>query len=128
MFEALQLTNLVRRPKAKYDEHGTPLPNGASAKAGLNTSLLDAGMGQFVQIVTDKAACAGRTVVQVNPKKTSQLCSQCGKAGPHKTLEDRVHRCPHCGVVMDRDENAAKNISTAWKRPTYWSRLCGERD
>ena len=127
VFEDLHLANLVRRPKPKQDEDGTYLPNGAAAKGGLNMSLLDHGLGQFVQIVTHKAACAGRQVYKVNPSKTSQICSACGKIGPHKDLSERVHSCIHCGVVLDRDENAAVNIYTAWKRPTDWARLCGGR-
>ena len=125
VFEDLPLTNLVRRPKAKQDEDGTYLPNGAAGKSGLNKSLLDNGLGQFMQIVMCKAACAGRQVYKVNPSKTSQICSACGKIGPHKDLSERVHSCIHCGVVLDRDENAAVNIYTAWKRPTYRACLCG---
>jgi putative transposase len=129
VFEELQLPSLVRRPKAKQDEAtGRYLPNGAAAKGGLNKSLLDNSLGQFVQIVTHKAACAGRQVYKVNPKKTSQIRSQCGKQGPHKDLDERVHICQFCGVVLDRDENAAHNIYTAWKRPTLWARLCRKRD
>jgi transposase len=56
-------------------------------------------MGQFVQIVMHKAACAAREVYQINPSKTSQICSACGKQGPHKDLDERVHICIHCGVV-----------------------------
>jgi putative transposase len=78
-FEELQLTNLVRSPKAKQNENGMYPLNGAAAKGGLNKSMLDAGWGQFVQIVTSKAACAGRVVAKINPKKTSQICSACGK-------------------------------------------------
>ncbi|HYX50030.1 MAG TPA: transposase, partial [Ktedonobacteraceae bacterium] len=121
-------TNLVRSPKAKQDENGMYLPNGAAAKGGLNKRMLDAGWGQFVQIVTSKAACAGRVVAKINPKKTSQICSACGKQGPHKDLDERIHICIHCGVVLDRDENAAINIYKAWKRPTLWASLCGKRD
>jgi putative transposase len=55
VFEDLHLTNLVRRPKAKRDEDGTYLPNGAATKGGLNKSLLDNGLGQFMQIITHKA-------------------------------------------------------------------------
>jgi putative transposase len=124
VFEDLQLANLVRRPKAKQDEDGTYLPNGAAAKGGLNKSLLDNGLGQFVQIVMHKAACAGREVYQVNPSKTSQICSACGKIGPHKDLSERVHICIYCAVGLDRDTNAAINIHTAWKEPTYWASLC----
>ncbi len=128
VFEDLRLTNLVRRPKAKQDEDGTYQHNGAAAKGGLNKSLLDNGLGQFMQIVTYKAACAGRYVYLIDPNKTSQICSSCGKQGPHKELDERVHTCIHCGVVLDRDENAAHNIYTAWKRPAYWASLCGGRD
>ena len=128
VFEDLQLANLTRTPRTKQDEAtGQYLPNGAAAKGGLNKSLLDAGMGQFVAIVTHKAEEAGRTVVKINPRKTSQICSQCHKQGPHKDLEERVHICSFCGVVLDRDTNAAINILTAWKRPTLWARLCGKR-
>jgi putative transposase len=128
VFEDLHLANLVRRPKPKQDEDGTYLPNGAAAKGGLNKSLLDNGLGQFIQIVTYKAACAGRQVCMIDPKKTSQICSACGKQGPHKDLSERLHSCIHCGVVLDRDENAAHNIYTAWKRPAYWASLCGGRE
>ena len=77
-FEDLQIDNLLKRPKPKQDEDGTYLPNGAAAKAGLNKSISDAGWGQFIQYCTYKAAWAGRTVVQVDPKYTSQICSGCG--------------------------------------------------
>jgi len=112
VFEDLQAANLVKRPKPKQDETtGVYLPNGASAKAGLNTSILDAGWGQFVDMCTYKAAWAGRTLLTVNPYKTSQRCSNphCGKE-VKKDLSQRVHACPHCGLVLDRDVNAAINI------------------
>jgi len=110
VFEDLQTEHLVKRPKAKQDENGKYLPNGASAKAGLNTSILDAGWGMFVDLCSFKAACAGRNVVKVNPYKTSQVCSACLRECPHKELDERTHICIHCGVVLDRDTNAAVNI------------------
>jgi putative transposase len=128
VFEELQVTNLTKRAKPKQDESGTYLPNGASAKSGLTKSILDNGLGQFVAIVTHKAAWAGREVYKINPKYTSQICSGCGKKGPKKDLSERVHLCPNCGIVLDRDTNAAINIKKAWKEPTVWARLCRERD
>jgi putative transposase len=129
VFEDLQLTNLVKRAKPKQDmETGTYLPNGASAKSGLTRSILDNSLGQFVAIVMCKAAWAGREVYKINPRNTSQICSECGKKGPKKDLSERVHICIHCGIVLDRDTNAAINILLAWKRPTVWARLCGGRD
>jgi transposase len=45
----------------------------------------------------------------VDPRNTSQLCSGCGEYVP-KTLDVRVHICPYCGLVLDRDVNAARVI------------------
>ncbi len=109
-FEDLKAKNLSKRPQPKQDESGKYLPNGASAKAGLNKSIQDAGWSSFTEMVKHKAACAGRVVLFVNPKNTSQMCSACGKKGPHKDLSERTHFCPSCGVVLDRDTNAAINI------------------
>ena len=119
VFEDLKITNMTKAPAPKPDpeQEGAYLPNGASAKAGLNTSILDAGWGQFQSFCVAKAASAGRQVVLVDPYNTSQHCSGCGELVP-KSLEERTHRCPHCGLVIDRDHNAAINILRAWKRPT----------
>jgi len=109
VFEKLQPANMSRCPKPKQDEKtGQYLPNGANAKAGLNKSILDAGWGQFQQIVMNKAEWAGSRVLLVSPKYTSQLCSGCG-AIVHKELEERWHQCS-CGCSLDRDHNAAVNI------------------
>lgn len=111
VFEDLSTKNLLRRPKPKQDEAtGQFLPNGASAKAGLNTSIADAGWSQFVQYCQYKAEDAGATLLLVNPRDTSQVCSACLKKGAHKELSERTHTCTHCGVVLDRDHNAALNI------------------
>ena len=48
-------------------------------------------------------------MIFVEPKGTSQKCSGCGDEVP-KELSERVHDCPRCGLVMDRDVNAARNI------------------
>ena len=108
VFEELEITNISKRAKPKQDENGTYLPNGAAAKSGLNKSILDAGWGQFQQIVSHKVACAGRVVLKVSPKYTSQVCSQCG-AVRKKDLSERWHSC-ECGCELDRDTNAAINI------------------
>src|SRR6266487_1905244 len=108
-FEKLAPSNMSKRPKAKQDEEtGQYLPNGASAKAGLNKSIHDAGWGQFQQICVNKAECAGSRILFVSPKYTSQMCSGCG-AIVKKGLEERWHECS-CGCSLDRDHNAAINI------------------
>jgi putative transposase len=114
VFEDIQTGNLTRKPKPKQDENGTYLPNGASAKGGLNKSILDAGWSQFVQVCTYKAAWAGRTLIKVDPKFTSQVCSGCGQVRK-KDLSERWHRCD-CGTELDRDVNAAINILERGRR------------
>jgi putative transposase len=89
-FEALRITGMVRNHR-------------------LAKSIVDAGWGQLVQFTTYKAESAGKCVVQVNPYETTQRCSQCNELVP-KELKDRVHRCPLCGYVADRDVNAAINV------------------
>jgi putative transposase len=109
VLEELQPKNLVRRPKPKQDEETRQyLPNGAAAKGGLNKSISDAGWGMFTDMLQVKAAWAGRVLAFVDPKYTSQVCSNCGVVTP-KTLEERWHSC-ECGCELDRDTNAAKNI------------------
>ncbi len=109
VFEDLKTANLTKRPKPKQDEATRQyLPNGASAKAGLNKSILDAGWATFTEMVSVKAAWAGRTVIFVNPFMTSQLCSGCG-AVVKKDLSERWHSCS-CGTELDRDTNSAKLI------------------
>jgi putative transposase len=75
----------------------------------LSKSISDAGWGQFLTILHHRAASAGREVVAVPPQYTSQDCSGCGTRVP-KSLRVRTHVCPHCGLVLDRDHNAALNI------------------
>lgn len=108
VFEDIQTANLVKRPKPKQDENGTYIPNGAAAKGGLNKSISDAGWGVFVGMCTSKAEEAGRTLLTVNPKYTSQACSGCGQVRK-KELSERWHSCD-CGTELDRDHNAAINI------------------
>lgn len=56
-----------------------------------------------------KAEKAGGRVIEVDPRFTSQDCSGCGGRVP-KPLSQREHSCPSCGLVLDRDHNAALNI------------------
>ena len=107
--EDLSVSNLSRRPAPKPDGNGGHLHNGASQKAGLNKSIQDAAWAQFRTILEGKAVYAGRRVVAVPPAYTSQDCSGCG-AQVEKSLSVRTHVCTSCGLVLDRDENAAVNI------------------
>ena len=74
----------------------------------LARSIADVGWSNFLAILKYKAEEAGHQVIEVDPKGTSQQCSACG-ATVKKSLSVRVHRCS-CGLVLDRDVNAARNI------------------
>jgi putative transposase len=75
----------------------------------LAKSIADAAWNQFALVLMSKAEDAGRQAVRVNPRNTSKRCSRCGTI-VEKDLSVRVHDCQVCGLVIDRDENAAINI------------------
>jgi putative transposase len=79
------------------------------ARSRMAKSTHDAGWGTFLQILSIKAERAGLMTIAVNPNGTTQDCSNCAQKVP-KTIRDRWHSCPHCGLELDRDHNAAINI------------------
>jgi putative transposase len=83
--------------------------NSWNSTTALNRSMRDVAWFGFFDILRFKAECASREVIEVPAKNTSQMCSQCGQLVP-KDLSVRIHSCPHCGFVLDRDINAARNI------------------
>lgn len=110
-FEQLDVRNMVRAPKPRPDPNhpGEFLPNGSAAKAGMNRSILDAGWGQLASMVAYKAEEAGRRIVFVDPRYTSQTCAQCG----HRHRDNRKNAafcCQGCGHEAHADINAATDI------------------
>jgi len=75
----------------------------------LSKSIADASWGTFFHMLFYKAESAGGKVLKVAPHGTTKKCCRCGLDVP-KSLSDRVHICPNCGLKMDRDLNASKNI------------------
>lgn len=84
------------------------MAKGGKRKRGLNRSMSDAALGMFLKLLASKAEEAGCEMVEVPPKDTTQACCNCGTIVP-KSLYDRTHICS-CGLIMDRDLNAAVNI------------------
>lgn len=82
----------------------------------LAKSIHDAAWGEFIAITAYKAEEAGKQVIVVNPNGTSQICSRCGER-VEKTLADRWHHCPHCGLSIRRDHNSAIEIKNRPGRP-----------
>jgi putative transposase len=100
---------LVNRYQVIVFENLAPQQMGARGGRGMRKSIRDVAWSQFISMTIGKAAEAGRTVILVNPRNTSKMCSQCGEL-VEKELSERTHTCPHCGLVLDRDRNAALNI------------------
>jgi putative transposase len=106
-YEHLQIHNMVKNRK-------------------LAKSIHDVAWGRFLGWVKAYAVMHGIEVVAVPPHYTSQDCSGCGER-VQKTLSTRTHVCPKCGLVLDRDENAAINIVTEALDGTLGHRATYER-
>lgn len=79
------------------------------ARSALARDVHDASWAKFISMLRYKAECAGARLIEVDRYNTSQDCSGCGMKVP-KALGDRLHECSHCGLAIDRDLNAARNI------------------
>ncbi|HEY1840960.1 MAG TPA: RNA-guided endonuclease TnpB family protein [Mycobacterium sp.] len=92
----------------------------------LARAISDAGWGQFVRIIGEKADRYGRTVTKVSRwLASSKTCSTCGHRLPELPLQIRQWTCPACQVVHDRDHNAAKVILAAGRAERL--NACGAR-
>ncbi len=88
---------------------------------GIRRSQYSASWGIFTKALQSAAEAAGSVLVKVDPRGTSQMCSGCGRIVA-KDLSVRTHECPYCGLVMDRDVNAARNILAAGRAARPQSR------
>ncbi|MEV6697451.1 transposase [Streptomyces sp. NPDC051453] len=113
--EDLKIRNMVRRaaPRPDPDVSGAYLPNGATAKTGLNRSISDAGWGVFLTILAAKAESAGREVIAVDPRNTSRTCPACGHtAAENRPTQEKFH-CIACGHTAHADTVGAINVLRA---------------
>ena len=107
--EKLNLAGLSKRNQTKQDETGTFLPNGQSAKSGLNKSWMDAGFGQFFTLLGNIASKAGSVLQSVNPAYTSQLLSYRNEV-IFTDCSIRSYWDEQYSLSVDRDVNAAINV------------------
>ena len=100
--EDLDIPSMLQKPTIMVN--GTVMPARPTHR-----SIADAAWNSFHNKTAYKAENAGRLFVKSNPRGSTQDCYGCGKPVP-KDLGQRIHNCPHCGLVLSRDLNAALNI------------------
>ncbi|MFE2709582.1 RNA-guided endonuclease InsQ/TnpB family protein [Streptomyces mirabilis] len=113
--EDLKIRNMNRAPAPKPDpdQPGSFLPNGASAKAGLNRSIADAGWGVFLAILAAKAEGAGRQVMAVDPRNTSRTCPECRHVSAENRPTQEKFHCVSCDHTAHADTVGAINVLRA---------------
>jgi putative transposase len=79
----------------------------------LHRSIHDAGWAQFVSILRAKAEEAGRVVIDVDARHTSDRCEACGHTAAENRASQAVFSCRRCGHTANADEQAARNILRA---------------
>ena len=109
--EMLAVRNMTRKAKGKLGENGKYTRNGQSRKRTMNRSITRNGWSGFVDKLAYKAQWYGRAFVQVDRfYPSSRLCHDCGHKYSGLRLSEREWVCESCGVLHDRDVNAALNI------------------
>jgi putative transposase len=99
------------------------------AKAGLNAAISDASWSKFLKVPEHQARKVGAEVVKMNAAYTSQRCGRCGSiAKTRLELSDRTFSCEECGLEMDRDKNAVKNLNPDRARQNPAGLLSGRDD
>ena len=103
--EDLAIRNMTASAAGTVENPG----RNVAAKSGLNRSILEQGWGIIRNQLVYKAEWAGKQLVEVDPRRTSQTCSRCGAVDAESRL-GKAYCCPYCGLTIDADHNAARNI------------------
>ena len=98
--EDLQVKNMMKRCKPVKSDTGRFLANCQSAKRGLNRSITDASWYSLTQKLEYVAAKSGKKLYRVNPKYTSQTCSECRHIDK-KSRKGEKFICTNCGHIDD---------------------------
>lgn len=110
--ENLQIGNMSRSARGTVEDPG----RNVAQKTGLNKAILDQGWGMFRQMLEYKQAWRGGVVLAVNPRYTSQTCSQCGGVSKLNRVQQALFSCVACGYASHADVNAAQNILALGQR------------
>jgi putative transposase len=110
VLEDLKTRQMTGRAKAKKDDSGRWLKNGAKAKSGLNKAILNVGWHRFEEFLKYKANRAGKAWFKVPAHHTSQECGACAYTHPSSRQSQDLFRCARCGHTDNADHNAAEVI------------------
>lgn len=106
--EDLNVAGMVRSARGTVDNPGSNV----RAKAALSRGILDVAPGEVRRQLEYKTSWYGSRLHVVDRwAPTSKTCSSCGEVKPKLSLDERTFQCDDCGLVMDRDVNAARNIA-----------------
>lgn len=110
-FERLNLRGMTKRAKPVLDlDTGAFVPNGAAAKSGLNSAILNQALGMIVLFTSYKAARAGKMVVHVPAANSSRECSGCHHTSADNRQTQAQFHCIACGLTLNADDNASTII------------------
>lgn len=104
--EDLKLANMTKSSKGTVENPGKKVKQ----KSGLNRSLLNQGIGEFIRQLDYKSSKYYGKLIKVNPAYTSQTCSCCGSVSKDNRKSQAAFKCLDCGYTDNADYNAAKNI------------------
>jgi len=104
--EDLQIKNMTAKASGTVEDPGSNV----AQKEGLNRVILERGWGNFFRQLEYKSTWKGGELVKVDPKYTSQQCSQCGHTSSENRKVQDKFSCVECGHSENADINAAKNI------------------
>jgi putative transposase len=100
---------------------------GMLANRRLARAVADQGFGQARRMLGYKTTWNGGTLIVADRwYPSSKTCSACGRRKPSLTLDERAFTCDACGLVLDRDVNAARNLLTLAASGAESINACGE--
>lgn len=117
--EDLDVKGMVSKNKPKESKNGNFLPNGQSAKRGMNKATLDAGFGRLRGMLEYKCKRHGKNFGKVGRFfASSKTCNNCGHLNKELKVSEQYWVCSECGVKHERNFNAADNVRDEFLR-TY---------
>ena len=107
--EDLKVANMSKSASGSATQHG----RNVKAKSGLNKSILDQGFSMMIDMLEYKQLWRGGLLIKINPRYTSQTCSQCQHIAKENRQTQAKFECVKCMYVANADFNAACNILAA---------------